>query len=197
MDFLNKTFWDNRWKNNNTGWDMKGSIAPIIKEYFEKQITVKEASILIPGCGNAYEAALLANMGFTDITIVDIAPTLVKNLKEKFKEEASINIIESDFFDLKEKQYDLIFEQTFFCALDPKLRQKYAEKMYRLLKDKGILVGLLFDKVFSFDGPPFGGNRKEYETYFKEYFDFITWKKSNASILPRQGTELFIELRKK
>lgn len=198
MDFLNKSFWDNRWKNNHTGWDMRGSIAPIIADYFKNQLAKnRDSKILIPGCGNAYEAELLAALGFTNITVVDIAPTLVEKLQEKFKENTSIKVIESDFFDLKEGEYDGIFEQTFFCALHPKLRPKYAEKMHHLLKDNGLLVGLLFDRTFPFDGPPFGGNSKEYKEYFTPYFDYITWEKSNASIPPRQGTELFIELRKK
>ena len=44
----------------------------------------KEAKILIPGCGNTYEAEYLLEQGFTNITVIDIAPTLVENLKKKY-----------------------------------------------------------------------------------------------------------------
>jgi hypothetical protein len=37
----------------------------------------KDIAILIPGCGNTYEA-LIFRQGFTNVTVIDIAPTLVK-----------------------------------------------------------------------------------------------------------------------
>jgi hypothetical protein len=45
--------------------------------YFNKDI-----AILIPGCGNTYEAAYLLEQGFTNVTVIDIAPTLVKILSK-------------------------------------------------------------------------------------------------------------------
>ena len=45
----------------------------------------KTASILIPGCGNAYEAEYLLANGFKNITIIDIAPSLVAQLLQNLK----------------------------------------------------------------------------------------------------------------
>jgi 16S rRNA A1518/A1519 N6-dimethyltransferase RsmA/KsgA/DIM1 with predicted DNA glycosylase/AP lyase activity len=52
---------------------------------------------LIPGCGNTYEAEYLLQEGFTNITVIDIAPTLVESLKQKFADNSSIKIIQADF----------------------------------------------------------------------------------------------------
>ena len=118
-------------------------------------------SVLIPGCGNTYEAEYLLEKGFTNITVIDIAPTLVEKLKEKFKNTTAIRIIQGDFFEHK-GSYDLILEQTFFCALPPQMRQKYVWKMHHLLSKNGKIAGLLFNRSFEIS-PPFGGNTTEYE----------------------------------
>ena len=91
----------------------------------------------------------------------------MNRLKEKFKGE-NIKIIHQDFFEHKGK-YDLVLEQTFFCALDPAKRKDYVEKMYELITPKGKLAGVLFDREFE-GGPPFGGRKNEYENLFKTKF---------------------------
>ncbi|WP_412783757.1 hypothetical protein, partial [Aeromonas sanarellii] len=67
------------------------------------------------------------------------------------------HLIENDFFELDDK-FDLILEQTFFCALDPELRNQYATKMYNLLNTNGKIAGLLFNFPLTNEGPPFGGS---------------------------------------
>jgi methyl halide transferase len=190
---LDQEYWDKQYTSNTTGWDL-GKVSPPIKEYIDT-LEDKNTSILIPGCGNTYEAEYLLEKGFTNVTVIDIAPTLVKRLQEKFKSNPNIKIILGDFFE-HQGQYDLIIEQTFFCALSPELRQKYVRKMYQLLSDKGKLVGLLFNKTFE-GGPPFGGSKTEYELLFKQYFDFIKMDLCQNSIKPRTNSELFIDFRKK
>jgi thiopurine S-methyltransferase len=68
--------------------------------------------------------------------------------------------------------------------------------MYELLSKNGKLVGLLFDKNFE-SSPPFGGNQKDYQTLFSNYFNLRTFEKCYNSILPRKNNELFIILEKK
>ena len=72
-------------------------------------------------------------------------------------------ILHGDFFE-HEKSYDLIVEQTFFCAINPELREKYVLKC-KLLNPKGQLLGVLFNRKFE-GGPPFGGNVEHYEKLF-------------------------------
>ncbi len=191
---LGETYWDNQYNANATGWDM-GEVSLPLKEYID-QLTNKKLRVLIPGCGNSYEAAYLLQQGFTDISVIDIAPTLVNNLKEKFASNPNIKIILGDFFELK-GEYDLIFEQTFFCALNPTLRKEYAAKMKELLAANGKLVGVLFDREFEQHGPPFGGCKYQYEPLFEKDFDFKTFELCNNSFVKRTGAELFINLVKR
>ena len=71
MNQFDQNFWNSRWENGETGWDIGEASSPIA-EYF-LQVEDKEIKILIPGCGNAHEAELLLEEGFTNITLLDIA----------------------------------------------------------------------------------------------------------------------------
>jgi SAM-dependent methyltransferase len=192
-DITKKEYWDGRYKNNETGWDIK-QVSPPLKDYIDT-LTDNKLEILIPGCGNAYEAEYLLNKGFNNVTLIDIAPTLVNTLKEKFTGKP-IQVLNEDFFEHSGK-YDLILEQTFFCAIDPSLRKRYVDTCFNLLKDEGKIAGLLFNIVFEKQGPPYGGTKLEYEALFKAKFKLNKFSKCLISIAPRKDNELFIELEKK
>jgi len=190
---LDEAYWSNRYLQNQTGWDI-GDAATPLAAYFN-QLTNKNLKILIPGCGNAYEAEHLLSLGFISITLLDISEVLVEQLQAKFLSNSAIQVVLGDFFE-HQNTYDLIVEQTFFCAIEPSLRTSYAKKMHELLAPKGKLVGLLFDKHFK-TNPPFGGNKDEYIPYFEPYFDFKTFEMCYNSIAPRHQSELFMNLIKK
>lgn len=188
---LGQDFWNNQYIAQSTGWDL-GQVSPPLKAYID-QISDKNLKILIPGCGNSYEAEYLLEQGFNNVNLIDIAPELVDRLKTKFKSKPQINIILGDFFE-HEGEYDLILEQTFFCALDPILRKNYVQKMADLLKNGGKIAGLLFSRIFEIAGPPFGGTIEEYQELFKEKFDFKVFDSCYNSFEKRSGNELFVVL---
>jgi len=191
---LDGNYWSNRYDDGTAVWDL-GEVSPPLKNYID-QLTDKNIRILIPGCGNTYEADHLLKLGFTDITVIDIAPALVAQLKEKYKDNQNIKIVLGDFFE-HQGEYDLILEQTFFCALDPALRKGYVAKMDELLAPNGKLVGVLFNRRFEEQGPPFGGDKKEYEPMFANNFIFKTFEPCYNSFIKRKDSELFINLVKK
>ena len=192
--FLDGNYWSNRYNDGTSFWDL-GEVSPPLKNYID-QFSDKNKRILIPGCGNTYEADYLLTQEFTNIAVIDIAPTLVMKLKEKYKDNPHIKIIFGDFFK-HEGQYDLILEQTFFCAIDPSLRKNYAAKMPQLLAPNGKLVGVLFNRRFEEQGPPFGGSKNEYELMFAKGFIFKTFEPCYNSFSKRKDAELFINLVKK
>lgn len=194
MEKLTKEFWDNRYLNNETGWDI-GSISTPIKEYID-QLIDKDIKILIPGCGNAHEAEYLVEKGFKNVFLIDLSPIALSNFQKRVPNFDSNHLICDDFFNLTDK-FDLIIEQTFFCAINPNLRQKYAEQVAFLLSNNGKLVGLLFDEELNNDKPPFGGNKNEYLNYFSPFLEVEIMENSYNSITPRKGRELFIKMLKK
>ncbi len=188
---LNENYWDSRYLEKTTGWDV-GYISTPIKEYID-QIKDKKLKILIPGGGNSYEAEYLHDRGFNNVFVVDVAKTPLLNLQKRVPDFPSDHLIQKDFFKL-EMEFDLIIEQTFFCALLPDLRPDYVEKMNQLLRSNGKLIGLLFDDPLYTDHPPFGGKKEDYKTLFKPYFEIDIMALCYNSVPERKGQELFIKL---
>lgn len=191
---LNADFWNHRWKSGLTGWDI-GYASPPLVEYMS-QYEDKSVSILIPGCGNSYEAENLLSKGFDNITLIDISEELTNRLRERFKKTPQIKVIYEDFFN-HVGQYDLILEQTFFCAQILERREEYVRHVASLLKKGGRLVGVLFNVDFGKEGPPFGGDENEYRKLFSGLFDIRVMSPCYNSIPPRAGSELFVVMVKK
>jgi SAM-dependent methyltransferase len=185
--------WDNRYLNNDIGWDL-GQVSPPLKEYFD-QLGNKEIRILIPGAGNSYEAAYLFENGFKNVFVVDVSKMAIENIRKRIPNLPSSQLIHGNFFDV-EGSFDLIIEQTFFCAIHPDLRQDYVFKMNQLLKQKGKLVGVMFNVPLYKDRPPFGGKKTTYISYFKPYFEIAIFEGCYNSYGNRKGRELFINLKK-
>lgn len=189
MNELDQDFWQARYDEQATGWDV-GTVSRPLKEYID-QLKDKTIRILIPGCGFGHEAHYLAEHGFTDVTVIDLVEDAVTGLRNA---APSVKIVIGDFFEYH-GSYDLILEQTLFCAIHPSRRIEYVTKVYELLAENGKYVGVLFNRDFP-GGPPFGGSTQEYEQYLKTHF--CTWKLEPCfnSIAPRMGTELFVIARK-
>ena len=194
MSKSDKEFWNNKYLNNEDGWDL-GEVSPALRAYID-QLKDKSIKILIPGAGRSYEAEYLFNNGFTNIYVIDISPIAVEELKKRAPKIPHEQIICDDFFQLKD-QYDLILEQTFFCAINPNLRSKYAEHCNQLLKKGGKIAGLMFNFPLTETGPPFGGCVEEYQNLFSTNFVIDIMEPSTKSIDKRDGRELFVKMIKK
>lgn len=185
---LNTDYWHRRYKDNQTGWDIGHPSPPIID--YANQLQNKHLKILIPGCGNAYEAEYLFKAGFSNVYVLDFVQSTLDLFKERVPDFPEYQLICKDFFEYH-NTFDLILEQTFFCALHPKKRLDYVSHIKKLLVPNGKLTGVLFDQLFEKEGPPFGGTKEGYDTFFSPHFNIKTLERCYNSIPPRQGNELF------
>ncbi len=191
---LNESYWTQRYLSDQTGWDI-GYAAPAITHFME-QVEDKSLSILIPGCGNAYEAAYLWKNGFKNVYLLDLSELPLKKFAIENPDFPQEQLLQLDFFDL-DRSFDIVIEQTFFCALNPKLRAKYVVKMNEIITLGGCLTGLLFNDPLFDDHPPFGGDKEEYTNLFKEQFNVLKMETAYNSIPQREGRELFILMQPK
>ena len=200
MESVNQAdFWQQRYEQDSIGWDM-GEVSPPLKAYIDQlPESAKGQAILVPGAGNAYEVGYLHEQGFTNVTLVDFAPAPIQAFAERYPDFPTEHLICADFFGLspEQHQFDWVLEQTFFCAINPARRDEYVEQMAALLKPKGKLIGLLFDRDFGRQEPPFGGTKEEYQQRFESVFDIEIMEPSYNSHSARQGSELFVKLRVK
>ena len=100
---------------------------------------------LVPGCGRAYAVVSLASTERTSLGI-DIAPTAVAAAEALIAEQVlagsklagRTTVREADFFattltaDLG-GQFDLIYDCTFLCAIQPQQREAWARQMAALM----------------------------------------------------------------
>ncbi|RPD50371.1 methyltransferase domain-containing protein [Hymenobacter sediminis] len=194
---LDAAYWQQRYLAGQTGWDT-GGITPPLQDYFRQLGPPDARRILIPGAGRAYEAEYLHRQGWPSVWVADVAAAPLHDLQQRVPDFPAQHLLQADFFQLPPTPpYDLIVEQTFFCALNPHQRPAYARQCAHLLRPGGTLMGLLFDTEFSQPGPPFGGSKEEYRRYFAPYFDFVHFDTATNSLPPRRGRELFICLKKK
>lgn len=194
MNSFDKNYWTERYKNQETGWDI-GHISTPLKAWADSFGDIN-AAILIPGAGNSYEAEYLFNKGFKNVTVVDISAEPLRHISERCPEFPKEQLIETDFFTHSGK-YDVIIEQTFFCALDPSLRNRYVQKMQELLKPNGFIVGVMFNVPLNSEHPPFGGSDEEYKQLFEPYFKIEKMEPCLNSIEARAGREIFVQFFKK
>jgi SAM-dependent methyltransferase len=189
MNQFSESFWTERYKTNEATWDAGFITAPL--KAFVDQLTDKTIKILIPGAGNGHEAEYLFSNGFKNVFVIDISPEPIDNIKSRVPAFPEAQLITGDFF-AHTGQYDLILEQTFFCALDPSLQAAYAPHMQKLLKPGGQLIGVLFIDPLNSTVPPFAISKEEYIALFQPYLQLQKLETCYNSIKPRQNRELFI-----
>lgn len=145
--------WEGRYQAGTTGWD-RGKSSPAL-HYWLDTANITPCRILLPGCGNGYEALTLADAGF-EVVAVDIAPSPVNTLKQLLADaKLSAEVIQADLLDWQpDKPFDAIYEQTCLCALNPELWTDYEAQLYGWLTEDGQML-TQFMQTHKDGGPPF------------------------------------------
>ncbi|MFM7814675.1 MAG: methyltransferase domain-containing protein [Flavobacteriales bacterium] len=184
-------YWKTRWRDAETGWDV-GQVSRPIQRFID-QLTQKDLVILVPGAGSGWEVEYVWRSGFHQVHALDIVPQARDVFAQRVPDFPMEQWHTVDFFSF-DMRVDLVLEQTFFCAINPELRQRYAEHMRTLCLPKGRLCGLFFQFPLTDQGPPFGGDDEEYRTLFTPYFRVDRMELCTDSIAPRMGRELWVEM---
>ena len=144
--------WEKRYLDGKTGWD-RGGPSPAL-EFGLARMPCPPLRLLIPAGGRGYEIAELASRGYR-VTGVDFAQSAVTDLQEILQaQQLKADIVASDLFAWEaEKPFDVIYEQTALCALEPQQWPEYAERLYRWLHPGGLLIGA-FMQTHRAGGPP-------------------------------------------
>ena len=132
----------------------------------------RNAVMIERGCGRGHEVLYLSRNGF-DVTAVDFTSGAVTHLSKALAEAGlQGRVLIENFFNLDSNHddgYDLMIEQTFFCAISPSDRDRYVQTAYRLLK-KGALLAGLFYETGAEGGPPFNTSREDILDHFSRQF---------------------------
>ena len=132
--------WEKRYLEGRTAWDRGAQSTALALGLAE--MPPPPGRVLIPACGRGYEIAELARRGY-DVTGVDFSPSAVADLKRLLDvQQVEACVVASDLFDWEaDEPFDVIYEQTALCALEPPMWPDYAERLYRWIRPGGILIG--------------------------------------------------------
>ncbi len=147
--------WQQRYESGRTGWD-RGEPSPALLTWLDEGLFRQVKSVLIPGCGRGYEVVELASRGF-DVTALDIAPTPLAELSDALKQRSiKANLVEGNLFDFNPSQpFDLVYEQTCLCAIEPQERTNYEAQLAKWIKPGGVLLALFMQTDNNETGPPY------------------------------------------
>lgn len=183
--------WQDRYLRGDTPWD-KGTSAPSLSPLIEQKPELfANQRVFVPGCGLGHDAKEFAKHGL-DVVAADISPFAIERAKEEnphgvdFRE---LNILKIDH-DLV-GFFDIVWEHTCFCALDPNLRSDYVVAMSERLKPNAVLLGVFFTNPDAApnEGPPYKTSRKELCEIFSSHFA-LEWVDEPKEFYPgREGCE--------
>lgn len=168
QDSSKADFWDVRYQGNVTPWDSAGLPEGFVSHAQSILAAAANKTVLIPGCGTAYELAWLRQQG-GDALAFDFSTQAVARARQAFPALAA-HIIEADFFGPAiSGQWDWVYERAFLCALPPSLAKDYARRMAELVVPGGRLAGYFFLRPQP-KGPPFGMVLADLEQILSPYF---------------------------
>lgn len=151
--------WSARYQAGNTPWD-HGGPHPELERLLEAGALAPPrpgARALVPGCGRGHDAAALAAAGW-HVTGLEFAPEAREAAAAALAPFGGEVLLEDALEHRPQEPYDLLWEHTFLCAIEPERRGDYGLLAARVLRPGGRLVALVFPvgKELEAGGPPWG-----------------------------------------
>ncbi len=186
--------WEDAWREGRTGWDA-GVSPPALLELSARGV-LPAGRALVPGCGAGWDVLTLAE-GSRVVVGLDVAPTAAARfaaLREaRGVPEERARVVVADFFTYApEERFDLVWDYTFLCAIDPSQREAWLEKVDALLSPAGELITLVFpatDEPPFGAGPPFALPPEEVRALVTRRFEEIVFEPYPRSHPGREGME--------
>ena len=154
-------FWENIYKNNDTGWDLGGA-TPIFTNIARE---LEPGKLIILGCGRGYDAITFAKQNF-DVTAVDFSDIAIKEAKKISKEMGvNVNFIENNVLELNlKKEFDIIFSSYGTIGWLPDLDQ-WGKIVAKHLKRGGLFLLTEFHPFIALL------DNNQYDYFYKELPD--------------------------
>ncbi|KAG0554993.1 hypothetical protein KC19_12G135600 [Ceratodon purpureus] len=187
-----ETAWEQCWQEGITPWDVQG-VTPVVAQLLRAN-QLRDGKALVPGCGSGYDVVAMGSPTRSVIGL-DISPTALHQAHQLAHNSPHaaqfVEFQNADFFSFSPPfKFDLVFDYTFFCAIDPSLRPRWAHKMADLLAVDGELITLMFPLDDHEGGPPFAVSMDAYEKVLSPCgFRLVSCNSEIPSLNNRTGLE--------
>ncbi|XP_039062154.1 probable thiol methyltransferase 2 [Hibiscus syriacus] len=127
-----------------------------------------------------------------------VGPNISEEAIKKAKQMSSSSLnadhstfLKEDFFSWRPTDlFDLVFDYTFFCDIQPDMRSAWAQQIQNLLKPDGELITLMFPIDDHAGGPPYKVSVEDYEKVLHPMsFEAISVVDNELAIGTRKGKE--------
>lgn len=143
-EYGSAAYWDERYATVVESYDWYQDFN-ILKEYIMPYLQDKGYEILIPGCGNSTLGADLYQIGYQNITNIDISEVVVNQMAGKYQdlEEMEFNAMDARHLgDIPDECFDIIIDKGLFdaqlCSEDRlSSADELLKEMLRVLKPGG------------------------------------------------------------
>ena len=195
--------WNQRYAEQNTPWDLAGP-APALVARLESADFPSAARVFVPGAGRGHDVVELARQGY-EVAAIDIAPLAIDATLELARATGVADRVDARVGDLFampaewEGAFDLVYELTCYCAIDPSDRPRYAEAIARCLREQAIVCALMFPLVrpsfLSPDGPPYEVSPEGFTADLAPHgFALDRSFAPSRSAPSREGNEVWVDL---
>jgi len=169
--------WGERYRIEHTPWDLGCAHLTLTARLVSGELAPPHegARALVPGCGRAHDALALAQAGWV-VTAADLVeelrPIVEPQLAPSGGEFVSGDVLAMQF----DEPFELVWEHTFFCAIDPEQRAAYGDLMARSVAPGGRIAAMLFplDRPEERGGPPWRIDEQLYEAALGDAFERVS-----------------------
>ena len=153
------TDWAARYRSGDTPWDLGGPHPELSARLQGERLLPPRpgATAFVPGAGAGHDALALARRGWA-VTAVDLVEALAPRVGPDLERKGGRFVIGDAIEFEAEAAFDLVWDHTFFCAIQPGRREAWGRRVGALLAPGGVYAALVFPvgKPASEGGPPFG-----------------------------------------
>lgn len=153
MSTTRRSHWENIYntkKLNEVGWFQK--VPQTSLDFINELKLPKDAAIIDIGGGDSYLAPTLLELGYTDVTVLDLSANAIKLAKKRLGKKAGlINWIVNDITEFKPaRKYDCWHDRAAFHFL---INEVNIEKYVNMATEAISSMGNLIIGTFSLNGP--------------------------------------------
>lgn len=193
---MSATDWEALYQAGDMRWE-KGAASPGLVDFIAAHPELPRGTVLVPGCGTGNDVGEWARAGFA-VTGMDLAPSAIRLAEEKLR-AASLRaeLVLGDFLaQAPAVPFDVVFEHTLFCAIQPSQRDDYIQALLRWLKPHGTFLAIHYMLRGNELEPPFGVSQEELMERFLPHFELVEGYVPR-SYANRTGLELLLHWRRK